>query len=138
MNLPDLVTTIPLVGKSYANRLKKLGVETVEDLLHHYPFRYDDFSKRRKIDELVAGETVTVTAQVLEIKSVYTRGSRRLTFATVADETGELQVVWFNPYVTKTVKKGNMVNLSGSLGKSGGKPAFVSPDYLWLNQELFV
>ncbi len=129
MLLSDSITTIPLVGKSYASRLKKLGIETVEDLLHHYPFRYDDFSKVKKISGLVAGETVTVTAQILEIKSIYTRGSRRLTLATVADETGELQVVWFNPYVTKTIKKGDLVNLSGSLGKSNNKPAFVSPEY---------
>ena len=129
MNLSDPITKVPLVGKSYANRLKKLGIQTVENLLHHYPFRYDDFSKRRKINELLAGETVTVTAQILEIKSIYTRGSRRLTLATVADETGELQVVWFNPYVTRAIKKGDMVHLSGSLSMSNNKPALVSPEY---------
>ena len=106
-----------------------MDIETIEDLLHHYPSRYDDFSKHRKINELVAGETVTVTATVLEIKPVYTRGSRRLTLATVTDETGELQVTWFNPYVARTIKKGDFVNLSGSLSISNNKPAFVSPEY---------
>ena len=133
MLLSDSVTKIPLVGSTYATKLKKLGIETVEDFLHHYPFRYDDFSKHRKINELIAGETVTVTATVLEIKAVYTRGSRRLTLATVADETGELQVTWFNPYVTRAIKKGDRVNLSGSLGKSHNKPAFVSPEYEVVN-----
>jgi ATP-dependent DNA helicase RecG len=135
MLLSDPVTTIPLIGKSHANRLQKLDIETVEDLLHHYPFRYNDFSRRKKINELVASETVTVTATVLEIKAIYTRGGRRLTRATVADETGELLVVWFNPYVTKNIKKGDRVNLSGSLGKSGSQPAFVSPEYEVLNKE---
>ncbi len=129
MLLSDSVTKIPLVGPTYAAKLKKLDIETVEDLLHHYPFRYDDFSKRRKINELLAAETVTVTAQVLEIKAIYTRTPRKLTKAVVADETGELQVVWFNPYVTRTIKKGDMVNLSGSLGMSNNKPTFVSPEY---------
>ncbi len=130
MLLSDPITTIPLVGKSYANRLKKLDIETIEDLLHHYPFRYEDFSVKKKLNELIAGETVTVTATVLEIKNIYTRGSKRLTFATVADETGQLEVVWFNqPYITNTVKKNDSINLSGRLGEFSKKPTFVSPEY---------
>ncbi len=129
MNLSDPVTTIPLVGESYANKLKKLDIQTVEDLLHHYPSRYDDFSQIRKINELIAGEMATVTATVLEIKTVRTRGGKRLIQATVADETGELQVVWFNPYVIKNVKEENLVNLSGSLARWNNKPAFISPAY---------
>ncbi len=130
MLLSDPITTIPLVGKSYANRLKKLDIETIEDLLHHYPFRYEDFSVKKKLNELIAGETVTVTATVLEIKNIYTRGGKRLTFATVADETGQLEVVWFNqPYITNTVKKNDSINLSGRLGEFSKKPTFVSPEY---------
>ena len=139
MLLSDPITTVPLIGKSYASKLKKLGIETVEDLLHHYPFRYDDFSKRKKINELIAGETVTVTTTVLEIKNIYTRWGKRLTRATVADETGELQVVWFNQtYITNTIKKNSLVNLSGRLSEFNKKPAFVSPEYEVTSQSVKV
>jgi len=134
MLLSDPVTTIPLVGKNYANRLKKLGIETIEDLLHHYPFRYEDFSQFRKISELRAGETVTIKVQVLKIENVYTKYGKRLTKAVVADETGELRVVWFNqPYLIRNIKRGDLINLSGRLSEFDRKPAFVSPEYEILN-----
>jgi len=129
LKISDPVTSIPLVGPSYTSKLKRLDIATVEDLLHHYPFRYDDFSQIRKINELIAGEMATVTATVLEVKNVHTRGGKRLIQTTVADETSELQVVWFNPYVIKNVKEENLINLSGSLAGWNNKPALISPAY---------
>lgn len=130
LKISDPVTQIPLIGPSYAKKLKKLNINTVEDLLHHYPARYEDFSKKRKINQLVAGETVTVTGTVLEIKNIYTKNRKRFTKAVVADETGQIDVVWFNqPYLTQNIKKNSRLNLSGSLGTFSNRPTIVSPEY---------
>ena len=52
-NLLDDVTTIKGVGPSSAERLNKLGIYTVYDLINHYPVRYLDFSKQFSIRELI-------------------------------------------------------------------------------------
>lgn len=130
MKLEASVSQVPLVGQHYTRKLKKLGIESIEDLLHHYPFRYDDFTKYKKISELVAFEKATLQVRVSKIVNITTRYRKVLTKASVHDDTGSLEVVWFNqPFITKVVKVGDFVNLSGGLSTFNGRPSFVSPEY---------
>ncbi|MFN2241826.1 MAG: hypothetical protein ACK2U2_06025, partial [Anaerolineae bacterium] len=46
------VTTLPGVSTAYTTRLRRLGIETVGDLLYHFPYRYDDYSSLKPIDQL--------------------------------------------------------------------------------------
>jgi len=138
LELDDPVTQIPLIGPRYRARLEKLGIATVADLLHHYPSRYEDYSQKKKIAELMQGEPVTVVGTLTEIKNIFTRYGKRLTKATVTDETGQIELVWFNQtYLTKNLQPGNRVSLSGKLGTFSKKPALISPEYEVLapNQE---
>ncbi len=126
INFYTPVTQVPLVGPAYARRLEKLGVRTVGDLLHHLPFRYDDYSVVSKIKDLQDGETVTVQGQVLEIKNLFTRRGFVLQKARVQDDTGTLDVLWFNQrFLTSTIKKGDQISLSGKV--KGHQ--LESPDY---------
>jgi len=62
MFYPSLQTPIEklfMVGPIYAQKLHKLGIYTVEDLLRHYPFRYEDFSTISKIAQVQIGEIYT-------------------------------------------------------------------------------
>src|SRR3989344_3504585 len=99
----SLQTPIEKAGRlftRYAKLLEKLNIFTLEDLLFHVPFRYEDFSLISKINQLQAGEKVTVQGKIIEIENIYTRYSKKLQRATVADETGEIPIVWFNqPYI---------------------------------------
>ena len=118
MENSDIVTTIPFVGEKYEKLLKNLGIETIRDLLHHYPHRYDDLSVSKKIAELVAGEKATITAEVLEIKNIFTRRGRKLTQALVHDESGTLMLVWFNQtYLTNSILPTKIYNFSGEFDK---------------------
>jgi len=130
MSLHDPVTTIPFVGEKYRKLLKKLEIETVEDLLRHYPTRYDDLSTTKQISKLVAGEKATICAEVLEIKNIRTRYGKLLTRAIVNDESGTLLIVWFNqPYLTNAIRAGSTYNFSGELKSFSGQPAFLGPEY---------
>ncbi|MBI3559456.1 ATP-dependent DNA helicase RecG [Candidatus Gottesmanbacteria bacterium] len=121
---------IPGVGPAYAKRLEKLEIKTVNDLLYHLPFRYEDYSLISKIKNLQAGETVTVRGKVLEIKNQYTRGSFILQRALVEDETGVLEVLWFNQrFLTKTIYKNDQISLSGKIEKNGKRLVLKSPVY---------
>lgn len=130
LKLSDPVTKLPFVGKTYARRLKRLEIKTIRDLLYHFPFRYQDFSKTKKIRDLFAGDEVTVTGEVVKIEVVRARTGKFLTKAAVADETGAIEAIWFNqPYLTRTIKEGMEIRLAGKVELFGGRLTFVSPEF---------
>ncbi len=120
INLSTNIEEIPRIGTAYAKRLKKFGIKTVQDLLFHFPARYDDFSNiipvshaRQKL-----GETVCVQGRITEIESAHTwKKWINLTEAVVQDNSGEIKVIWFNqPYLAKTLKEDDFVCLAGKIG----------------------
>jgi len=114
MNLTDPVSKVPLIGPSYARRLEKLGILSVQDLLYHLPSRYDDFSHVSPIANVKEGETVTVQGKILDIKNIFTKRGFVLQRASVADNSGMIEVLWFNQrFLTSAIHKGDLVSLSG-------------------------
>jgi len=132
-----LCTNIALlsgVGAKLQLKLKKMGLESVQDLLFYFPFRYDDFRNLVSISELKnkAGEDITVLAKLQMIKN--RRGwksKKNITEAIFADSNGDvLRVIWFNQsYLTKVLHPGDMVNLSGKVKLDVIGAQLVSPTY---------
>ncbi len=130
MDLQTPLAEISRGFKMYAGRLEKLGITTVSDLLFHIPHRYDDFSLISKIGETQPGEIVTITGTVLEMKNEYTRRSKPIQRATIADETGSIQATWFHqPFLTQYIKKNMTLSLSGKVEWFGKTKTLVSPSY---------
>jgi len=130
LKLSDPVAAIQKIGPKYRNLLSKLGIFTIEDLLYHFPFRYDDFSEVKKIKDVQAGNLTTVQGVLGPVKNIYTRYRKRLTEAVVEDETGSLKIVWFNShYLKKTLKPGQKYNFSGKINKYGSKLSMIAPSY---------
>ncbi len=131
--MPSLQTNIRSLGgiyKRYANALEKLEIINFGDFLFHIPFRYEDYSLISKIDKIQPGETVTIRGEVLEIKNQYTRRRFTLQKAKVRDETGIMDIVWFNqPYIPKSISAGDKISLSGKVENKNGKLQLSSPDY---------
>ncbi|EKD58467.1 MAG: hypothetical protein ACD_56C00117G0002 [uncultured bacterium] len=117
--LDSKLSEVPRIGKRYAPILEKLGLITIEDLLKHFPFRYEDYSERTLISDLSAGETVTVMGEVSQSKLVRTwKKKMMITECHISDETGTVRAVWFNqPYVSDSLTKGKGVRLSGKVAK---------------------
>jgi len=130
LELSDPINAVPNIGNSYKMLLSKLGIFTVEDLLYHFPFRYDDFSKISKIEDLLAGDLITVQGILGEVKNIYTRYGKRLTQAVIEDGTGSLNIIWFNShYLKKTLKPGQKYNFSGKVNKYGSKLSLAAPSF---------
>jgi len=131
MNLDTRVTALNRVGQMLANRLKKIGIVSVRDILFHFPFRYEDFSVIVPIKDLQADQEVTVQGTIELIASRRSPRKRTiLTEAIVADETGQLQVVWFGQaYLAKTLKMGDKVSLSGKVKQDRFGTQMVGPTY---------
>ncbi len=89
------------VGPRLAERLKKFGIETVEDLLYHLPFRYEDRRTLSKIRDLRVGETASVMGDIAHLAERYVgRSQRRILEGVLRDETGLLALTWYHqvPY----------------------------------------
>lgn len=114
----------------YAARLEKLGIKNLGDFLFHIPFRYDDYSLISAISRVQAGETVTIQGTVEEIKNQYTKRFKTLQRAVVSDQTGKIDILWFNqPFLTRVIKLGDKISISGKVEQDKNKFVLISPDY---------
>src|SRR5438045_8291091 len=113
------VESLKSIGKANAERLDKLGVKTVRDLLLTLPFAQDAFMDT-KISALVPDTLASITGTVLSIKPIVTqRRHMRLVEAIVADDSGaQLRAVWFNSrFVLKYPTKRARGDLAGPAEK---------------------
>ena len=103
------------VGPARARLLERLGINTVEDILFYFPWRYEDRRHLKKINSLACGSLQTTLGEVASANVITTpRKKMKIFELTVADETGFMKAVWFNqPYLKKYFKKGRKVILSG-------------------------
>jgi ATP-dependent DNA helicase RecG len=119
--------TVSRVGPSTARRLRELGLQTVGDLLEHYPRRYEDFRQRRTLGALKIGEEATVRGVVQRV--ALTSGRRKglkVVRATVRDESGAIEAIWFNQaWLADVLEPGAVVSLRGTLATRGRGLAFV-------------
>ncbi|HOX11141.1 MAG TPA: ATP-dependent DNA helicase RecG, partial [Candidatus Moranbacteria bacterium] len=129
LSLKTKLSDIPRIGPKYAAALKKLNMETVEDFLLHFPFRYEDYSERVAIDNLAAGQTATVMGEVTKSKLIRTWKKKMLiTECFVQDDTGTVRAVWFNqPYVSDSLTEGKGVRLSGKVSEDAKGLFFSNP-----------
>ncbi len=99
------------------NKLSKAGLMTVFDVLLHFPRKYLDFSNTSAIKDLTPGQTVTLTVKIQKISNRFSFKTKKShSEAVVADQTGQINVVWFNqPYVAKVLQPGDFVHLSGKV-----------------------
>lgn len=130
MNLQTPIKDAGRIYKMYASRLEKLGIYKLEDFLYHIPSRYEDYSLISTINKLQQGEIVTVQGEVVSIRNVYTKRFKKIQEARVKDETGEIDVLWFNqPFIVKTIQIGQRISLSGRVDKEIGGLKMIGPEY---------
>jgi ATP-dependent DNA helicase RecG len=130
MRLSDSVSSLPLVGPVYAKRLKKLGIDTINDLLHHVPNRYIDFRNTSNINTLQIGDIATVKGEVTSIKNQYTKSGKKIQIAQIDDKTGKINVIWFNqPYLIRNIEPNQEISIAGEINWFGRTKAFISPEY---------
>jgi len=128
-NLDAPITTIRGLSAKLAPKFRRLGVQTVRDMLYFFPRRHIDYSKRKTIAELEVGEEQTIVATVWQAQEA-TLGGRRSTEAIVGDETGNMRVVWFNqPYLAKQLRTNSQLVMSGKVSLFRGIKVFQSPEY---------
>jgi ATP-dependent DNA helicase RecG len=119
------------IGPRLAQVLATKGIETVDDLLHYLPFRYEDRLNPRGIAELRVGEMATVIAEVRTSGLFRTR--RMPIFELTASQgRARLKCIWFNAtYLRDRFKPGQMLALYGKVepGRNGDGVQLVQPEF---------
>lgn len=101
------------VGLKTAEQFAAAGLRTVGDLIDFLPRKHEDFSEVVAIADIKPGK-LTIKARCEKIETRPVRRGLRITTATLADETGKLQAVWFNqPYRATQLGKGEEFFFSG-------------------------
>ncbi|WP_455165897.1 ATP-dependent DNA helicase RecG [Streptococcus sp.] len=121
MNLHQPFSVLPGIGPKSAEKYKKLGIETVEDLLLYFPFRYEDFKSKNVLD-LEDGEKAVVSGLVATPANVQYYGYKRnrLRF-TIKQGELVLAVSFFNqPYLADKIELGQTVAVFGKWDKAKG------------------
>ncbi len=121
LSLDDPVTAITGISTAYQERLGHLGIETVRDLLLHFPRRHEDFAHITPIAAIRPGMRTTVEGEIYQIHKHFTpKKHMRIARAVVSDDSGRLTVVWFNqPYIADQLHAGERVLLAGTVDLNG-------------------
>lgn len=112
--LKQSVTNIKGIGEEKANALAELNITTIEDLLEHFPFRYEDY-RLRDLSEVQHEEKITVEGKVHSEPSLtyFGRKRSRLTIRLLVNRY-LIQVVLFNqPYIKNKININDTVTVSG-------------------------
>ena len=103
------------VGPKVAEMLTAKGILTGEDVLYHLPFRYEDRQNPRSLDEIKAGETASIIAEVRGSALLRTRRAPIFEL-TVGQGRFALKCLWFNAtYLQDRFQPGQMLALYGKV-----------------------
>ncbi len=106
MNLATSLEKIKGVGPQTSTQLAAAGLFTVGDLITFLPRAYEDYSHVTRIADIKPGK-VTVKARCEKIETRPVRRGMRVTTATLSDDSGKIQAVWFNQPYRATQLKGD-------------------------------
>ena len=130
LKLEDDIARVRGVTQSNLPKIRRLGLLTVRDLLHHFPIRHNDFGDIRQIAELQFGMEQTILAEVTEMSQSTIGSKRSSAHAVLTDSTGGVRATWFNQgYLVNTLRPGTKVFVSGKVSAFRGSLLFENPEY---------
>ncbi|NIO07043.1 MAG: DEAD/DEAH box helicase, partial [Deltaproteobacteria bacterium] len=121
------------VGPARGALFESVGLKTVEDLLYHLPFRYEDRREIKKINQAIIGAEDTFMGKLIALDKRYVpRWRRQILTGRLADGTGSLQLIWFHPkpYITERLSShGNFLVHGKVEGGRGSEKRIVHPQF---------
>ncbi|EOY5422435.1 ATP-dependent DNA helicase RecG [Cronobacter dublinensis] len=129
-----LLDAVPLsslsgVGASQSAKLAKIGLHTVQDLLLHFPLRYEDRTHLYPINDLLPGIYATVEGEVLNCNITF--GGRRMMTCQISDGTGILTMRFFNfnAAMKNSLSAGRRVLAYGEAKRGKYGAEMIHPEY---------
>ncbi|MFC1518486.1 ATP-dependent DNA helicase RecG [Pseudomonadota bacterium] len=123
------ITDLKGVAKKAAEKLAKLGIKTVQDVLFHLPLRYEDRTQIYPINALYPAMYATVEAEIISTQIV--PGRRRMLTCNIADESGYLTLRFFNFSVAQrnAMQNGAIIRAYGEIKRGNRHIEIIHPEY---------
>ena len=133
-DLKDDVKYLKGVGPKLALILEKLSINKAEDLVYHFPRRYEDRSNFFKISDLSHGDVASVFGKVVSCENRKAKNNNKfvITTVTITDDTGYINLVWFNQIYKKAEFDkliGKNIIAFGQVSYDGWKFSISNPEY---------
>lgn len=136
MLLKAPVTKLPSVGPKMAKTLEKLHIQTIQDLIFHLPYRYQDRTRLMPIEALRIGDSAVVEARV--VKKELTQGRRKYFTVWIKDNTGIMQLKFFNfnQSLMRVFAEDGLIRVFGEVKKGFPYLEMVHPEFRALNESV--
>ena len=131
MHADDLLTShFTRLKPDQKSALNRLGIQTIRDLLYHFPARYEAAGPTGTVANVAPGSDVTLYGTIRKPDTRKSWKSRRpLAEAWLEDSSGRIKLMWFNqPYIAKTLTDGMVVKASGRIAGTGSKMYLANPE----------
>lgn len=138
MKYNDSIDVLKGIGEKTKKAFHRIGIETVQDLLEHYPRDYEEFGMPVPISRIREGDTVTIEASL--VKSPSSRKVRNLQIlnAEVRDQSGTLSLTWFNmPYLINRLRMGSRYLFRGKVKVKYGRLVMEQPKIYFDKDEYY-
>ncbi|MGB1298887.1 MAG: ATP-dependent DNA helicase RecG [Psychrobium sp.] len=131
--LTSPLTDLKGVGDKMAQRLEKIGLRTIEDMLFHLPSRYEDRTRLYFLNQLVPGDHVSFIATVEH--SEITAGRRRMLVCTVSDDFGRATLIFFNFAASQrnALQPGRQIRCFGEIKRGSRGIEIIHPEYKFVD-----
>jgi ATP-dependent DNA helicase RecG len=139
LQLSSSIENAPMVNEARGKIFRSHGIRTIEDLLWHLPFRYEDWRHTKRVKELADGEVATIIGNIARIRMHVTSRQRfKILEVTVQDSSGSILVRFFNqPYLKEQFEKAKKVILHGTVRVDpfGHDAEIENPHYEFLKKD---
>jgi ATP-dependent DNA helicase RecG len=121
------------IGPKRAEELEKFGLKSVEDLLYHLPFRYEDRREIKKICDATVGRDETFVGELRRLQKRYNpRRRAQILIASLVDNSGALGLLWYRApaYLSNSLKPGQRLMVHGKVeAETGGQKRIIHPEF---------
>ncbi|MEG1408285.1 MAG: ATP-dependent DNA helicase RecG [Terrisporobacter sp.] len=115
-NLAKEIQYVKGIGPKRAEKLNKLGIFTLKDLIYYFPRQYEDRSNVKKISQLENEEKASIKGVITRVDTYSPRKGMKITRMDVRDESGYIRLVFFNQeYLTRVFKSGDSILVFGKV-----------------------
>ncbi|MCM1162038.1 MAG: ATP-dependent DNA helicase RecG [Roseburia sp.] len=122
MNFSCRITELKGIGEKNALLFQKLNIETLGELVHHFPRDFETYQDAWKICQLPDSGRAAFLGRITKEPSLLHKNGKSILSFPAEDETGSVKITYFNmPYLKKTLKPGSIYVFSGNVHKKGGQ-----------------
>lgn len=128
LSVSDRIEAAAGIGEKRGQKFRELGIETVRDLLFHFPRKIEDRREVKQVSSLNSGDTCTIVGTVEGVSKLEPNYDVKLVKAALNDGTGTVYPIWFNqPWVRNQLNQEEEIAVYGEVKKDYGEVQIENP-----------